>query len=255
VSRARNIKPGYFKNDVLAECSPLARILFAGLWCEADREGRLEDRPKKIKAECLPYDDCDIDELLGQLVARGFILRYVVDGKGYIAVCEFAKHQNPHCKEQASSIPAPDQHCASTVQAQNKTGTSTEVAGLIPDSGYLIPDPLIPAVPAVVAVVVSAYHDLLPNCQRAEVINPKREKRIKTADKLAQSVCSQQGWPYDRDAFWRSYFGECAMDPWMRGEVPNPKNPRWRQNLDVLLAEDRFASVMDAAISAMKDSP
>jgi hypothetical protein len=38
----------------------------------------------------------------------------------------------------------------------------------------------------------------------------------------------------------------------MRGEVPNPKNPRWKQNLDVLLAEDRFASVMDRAIESMR---
>jgi hypothetical protein len=55
VARSRNIKPGFFLNDELAECEPLARILFAGLWCIADREGRLEDRPKRIKAEVLPY--------------------------------------------------------------------------------------------------------------------------------------------------------------------------------------------------------
>ncbi len=41
----------------------------------------------------------------------------------------------------------------------------------------------------------------------------------------------------------------------MRGDVPDPKNPRWKQNIDVLLREDRFAAVMDAAITAMKDSP
>ena len=49
--RARNVKPGFFKNELLAECEPLARILFEGLWCEADREGRLEDRPRRLKAE------------------------------------------------------------------------------------------------------------------------------------------------------------------------------------------------------------
>jgi hypothetical protein len=64
MARARNIKPGFFLNDELAECEPLARLLFAGLWCIADREGRLEDKPKRIKVEILPYDDCDIDYLL-----------------------------------------------------------------------------------------------------------------------------------------------------------------------------------------------
>jgi len=64
MARARNIKPGFFMDDVLAEIEPLGRILFAGLWCIADREGRLEDRPKRIKAEVLPYDECDMDNLL-----------------------------------------------------------------------------------------------------------------------------------------------------------------------------------------------
>ena len=136
MSRARNIKPGFFKNDQLAECSPLARLLFAGLWCEADREGRLADRPKRIKAECLPYDDCDLDGLLNQLASKGFIVRYVVEGNAYIAIPEFAKHQNPHCKESASSIPASDKHGASTVQDPE----IPERARLIPDSLLLIPD-------------------------------------------------------------------------------------------------------------------
>jgi len=48
MARSRNIKPGFFRNEMLAECSPLARLLFAGLWCLADRFGRLEDRPKRI---------------------------------------------------------------------------------------------------------------------------------------------------------------------------------------------------------------
>jgi hypothetical protein len=107
VSRARNIKPGFFKNDKLAECEPLARLLFAALWCEADREGRLEDRPKRIKAECLPYDDADVDALLGQLAEAGFIIRYEVEGAKYIAVVNFAKHQMPHHKEVQSVIPPP----------------------------------------------------------------------------------------------------------------------------------------------------
>jgi hypothetical protein len=137
MSRARNIKPGFFRNDLLAECDPLARILFAGLWCIADREGRLEDRPKRIKAECLPYDDCDPDELLSQLASRGFITRYVVDSAQFISINEFGKHQNPHVKEAASAIPAPCKHGASPVQATEVP----EQAGLIPDSPSLIPDP------------------------------------------------------------------------------------------------------------------
>ena len=106
--RARNIKPGFFMNEYLAECDLAARLLFIGLWCLADREGRLEDRPKRIGAFVFPYEQYDIDSLLDQLAECGFIIRYQVDGKKYIQVVNFKKHQNPHVREAASEIPAPE---------------------------------------------------------------------------------------------------------------------------------------------------
>ena len=51
MARARNIKPSFFMNENLAECDPLARILFVGLWTLADRDGRLEDRPKPLRVQ------------------------------------------------------------------------------------------------------------------------------------------------------------------------------------------------------------
>ena len=60
MARARNLKPSFFTNDKLAELHPLGRLLFAGLWTIADREGRLEDRPKRIKTDVsLPYITAD----------------------------------------------------------------------------------------------------------------------------------------------------------------------------------------------------
>ena len=157
MARARNIKPGFFANEDLAECEPLARLLFAGLWCLADREGRLEDRPKRIRAELLPYDMCDADDLLNQLQARGFILRYTHGEGRFIQVLKFDSHQNPHMKEAKSSIPAPgaavqapakedtattaapDEHSASMVQAPNQPQKSPAESGF---SDSLIPDSL-----------------------------------------------------------------------------------------------------------------
>ena len=130
MARSRNIKPGFFLNDDLALVEPLGRILFAGLWCIADREGRLEDRPRRIKAEVLPYDDCDIDELLNQLVKYGFIVRYEVDGEKYIQVINFSKHQNPHQNEKESEIPAPECSHTSTIQAPEQHTTSTKPASV-----------------------------------------------------------------------------------------------------------------------------
>jgi hypothetical protein len=110
--RMRTLKPTFFSNDQLAEVHPLGRLLFQGLWCMADREGRLEDRPKRIKAEVLPYDNANVERLLCDLEARGFILRYCIGEDRFIQVRNFAKHQNPHVKEPPSTIPAPDEHGA-----------------------------------------------------------------------------------------------------------------------------------------------
>lgn len=110
MARARNIKPSFFTNDELADCQPLARLLFISLWTLADREGRLEDRPKRIKGQTFPYDDCDCEQLLNELEKHGFILRYEVNGNKFIQITNFVKHQNPHHKEIASIIPPPENH-------------------------------------------------------------------------------------------------------------------------------------------------
>jgi hypothetical protein len=142
MARSRNIKPGFFKNEALSDCSPLARLLFAGLWCLADREGRLEDRPKRIRVEVLPYDDGSVDDMLNELQRAGFILRYEADGQRFIQVLNFSKHQNPHHREPASLIPAPGESQASPGPDQGKPGTCLSTAVRIPDSLNLIPDSL-----------------------------------------------------------------------------------------------------------------
>ena len=135
MARSRNIKPGFFKNENLADLDPLARLLFAGLWTLADRDGRLENRPKRIKVEILPYDECSIEELLAELEGgrEQFIFCYEVDGEQYIQINNFLKHQNPHHKEQESTIPAPGKHRLCPV-----------VALLIPLTLLLIPLTMIP---------------------------------------------------------------------------------------------------------------
>jgi hypothetical protein len=106
--RTRDLRPGFFKNEQLARCDVYARILFEALWCLADREGRLEDRPGKIRAEAFPYEaELDADALLWQLHAAGLALRYVAsDGRALIELPTFARHQNPYRHEKPSELPA-----------------------------------------------------------------------------------------------------------------------------------------------------
>ncbi len=111
MARARIQPPSWAIDDVLAACSPLARLLYRDLHAIADKTGRLEDRPKRIGVSCLPYDRCDIDALLEELAACGRIRRYAVAGQKFIDIPDFLKHQHPHIREAASDIPPPpDEH-------------------------------------------------------------------------------------------------------------------------------------------------
>jgi len=118
MARARNIKPSFFTNEDLVELPFEDRLLFIGLWTLADREGRLEDRPKRIKMAVFPADNVDVDASLARLAKSGFIARYEVRGIACIQVLNFAKHQNPHVREAASELPSIGENETSTVPAQ-----------------------------------------------------------------------------------------------------------------------------------------
>jgi hypothetical protein len=179
MARARNIKPALFKNEILGVADPLYTLLFEGLWILADREGRVEDRPLRIKGEIFPYrEGIDINSMLEWLQAEGFIKRYQAAGVKCIVIINFAKHQNPHKNETESELPAPEDAQCSSISATESIGTTSEKIGsapadslnLIPDSGSPQPSTPAPAEP------------------------PPRGARTRAAD-----------WAEDFEAIWAAY--------------------------------------------------
>ena len=134
--RSRTIKPSFWDNEQLAECQPLSRLLFIGLWGIADRDGRLEDRPSRIKKILLAWDDCNVEMLLLELVERGFIIRYEVGGQKLIQVTNFVKHQRPHPREESQCLPAPGdaEQSREAVKLSGPAAKSPGEAGKIPGS-------------------------------------------------------------------------------------------------------------------------
>lgn len=108
MARIRSIKPGFFLNEDLASLPFQWRLLFVGLWTQADREGRLEDRPLRLKASLFPYDDLNIDDGLGCLANAGLIIRYERDTQKLIAIPTWTRHQMPHRMEPPSELLGPN---------------------------------------------------------------------------------------------------------------------------------------------------
>ena len=126
--RTRLIKPEFWDDDQLAALSPHDRLAFIGLWNFADREGRIKDEPQRLRARIFPYEPAfDFDAALARLADKAYVIRYSDNGDRCLQVRTFTKHQRPHLREPASTIPAPKQplHQPSTIQAPTLHQPST----------------------------------------------------------------------------------------------------------------------------------
>jgi hypothetical protein len=115
MARIRTIKPEFFTSSDIVALSPLARLLFIGLWQVADREGRMKWRPADFKLQILPGDQCDIDALCGEIVERGLVVLYG-DELAYIPT--FLEHQSINPREHPSKLTPPDA-CPTRAHASN----------------------------------------------------------------------------------------------------------------------------------------
>ena len=90
MARIRTIKPDFWTDEKIIEMTPLARLMFIGLWNFADDSGRLEYSPRAIGMKVLPADSADYSELLGELRRASLITVYEIDGKEYLQVNGFS---------------------------------------------------------------------------------------------------------------------------------------------------------------------
>jgi hypothetical protein len=114
MGRIRTIKPEFFLNDDLAdldeETGLPVRLAYIGLWCQCDREGRFEWRPKRLKPQILPYDSTCMERVLHALTTRGFVVKYVENGREFGWIPGFAQHQVVNNKERNSTLPSPNEN-------------------------------------------------------------------------------------------------------------------------------------------------
>jgi hypothetical protein len=247
MARSRTIKPSFFENEDLAECSAFARLLFIGLWTICDREGRLEYRPKRIKSQVFPYEEVSVPDLLSELAERGFIQLYPASKPRFIAVVNFVKHQRPHPKETPSELPSLDDV---TYEAESTSEKAVKLHGsAAPKNGQLRPfpspssnnnnnnaDPGEDVVDVVVASLIEAGIERRRAVRLGKMTTEQALKGILAASKSADKptgfivTAIENGWDFDAKAF--------------AGGVPPPKRGResdeeWAKRLASQLGETK----------------
>jgi len=110
MARIRTIKPDFWTDEKIMECSLSARLLFIGMWNFADDYGNLDRHAKQIKARVFPADSIDCEPLLHELLTLGLLIEYSVSEQKYLHIQNFAKHQvinrpsKPHCPAYEPSL-------------------------------------------------------------------------------------------------------------------------------------------------------
>jgi len=239
--RARNIKPGFYKDEKLVECSIWARLLAPGLWMLADREGRLLDKPKQIKMEIFPADSVEVDPLLAELHAHGHIKRYEIDGVKYIQILGFKEHQSPHFSEKESIHPP---HI--NTELRKSPSSSQDIPQPQPPDS-LNPDSLNPELESKDSCRRSA-DDACPAQEILSVWNevcggvglPKAEITKKRRITLKTRWNSEMKRDMQR---WRDFCGIVSKSNFHRGE--NERS--WKANIDWALRPDNITKIFEAS--------
>jgi hypothetical protein len=269
--RARNLKPSIFKNDLLAVADPLYTLIFEGLWCMADREGRLEDKPVKIHIElnpCRPFETTE--KSLAWLADNGFIIRYQVAQSRYIQVVTFKDHQNPHQKEPASKIPAPrtepapGETGASTGQAseQNKCGPA-DSGFLTPDSPSPLPVSLSPDASGTHEAESIGFHTIREgyptftgrqdwinaehNCNQRIQRDGVSWSELVAAVARYRKYCDSGGVSGPQFVMTPGKFFGAADEPWKQAWTPPPTKAQAKQDKNVSVAQRWLSRQTDAA--------
>lgn len=187
MARARNIKPGLFSNELLVELPAFDRLAFIGLWCLADREGRLEDRVKRIKIELFPCDDYEVEEGLARLAAAGFISRYQVAGFSVIEIINFQKHQSPHGSEKDSTLPDVDGYLTVYERKKNVVVAGSQRKVLVGEQVFNVKEPLEPVNPPFDNALIPDCGILIPDTGFSDSPNQDQHHSLTAGEEILGS--------------------------------------------------------------------
>jgi hypothetical protein len=93
MARIRTIKPELWSDVQFGECSTNARLLFVASLNFADDRGNLARSARQLQAQVFPYDGIDCEPLIDELCRVGLFIEYAADGKKFIHIKNFEKHQ------------------------------------------------------------------------------------------------------------------------------------------------------------------
>lgn len=95
MARIRSVHPGLFTDEAFVSLSMTARVLYIGIWTEADDHGVFEWKPLQFKMRLMPADTADVSALMDEMARCNSVKRFTSEDKSYGLVRNFCKYQRP----------------------------------------------------------------------------------------------------------------------------------------------------------------
>lgn len=86
MARIRTVKPEFWTSEQVTDCSPIARLLFIGMWNFCDDGGNHPASVKTLKMLIFPSDDITIPQIqsmIDELVTTGLLVQYTDNNKNF----------------------------------------------------------------------------------------------------------------------------------------------------------------------------
>ena len=126
--KIRSVRPEFFTDSKMVQLSHSARLLYVGLWCYVDDEGRGEYLPKRIEGEIFPLEDVGFAGLWTELEGLGRVVRYRVEGQSYFYIPRAEDYQKPNRKYD-SKLPAPTPQAEEAARTQEVSTARAHAVG------------------------------------------------------------------------------------------------------------------------------
>lgn len=284
MARIRSIKPEFWSSEQVMECSPMARLLFIGLWNFCDDGGNHVASAKTVKAEIFPGDDIsssDVQRMLDELSSNSLIAFYANGDKQYLHVTGWRKHQKidrptfkhpPFSDDARRGLDESSPPEGKGEEGRGEEGKGEDLSSLRSDSSAPSALTLDGGTDAQIQVLdpkqrktariqqiaqdaQTAYNaimakpeGLLPACT---VLNKPRVKAVEKALPTVRQLCVRLfGSEKVTPQFWQLYFETAAEDDFHAGRQPGgPGHENWKPDFEYLLRESVIAKLADRALS------
>lgn len=288
MARIRSIKPEFWSSEQVMECSPMARLLFIGLWNFCDDGGNHVASAKTVKAEIFPGDDIsssDVQRMLDELSSNSLIAFYANGDKQYLHVTGWRKHQKidrptykhpPFSDDARRGLDESSPPEGNGVEGSGEEGKGEDLSSLRSDSSTADgvdllgdaagqgegqggkPDPKERKAARIQQIAEDAQtafnatlakpHGLLAKCT---VLNKPRLKAVEAALPTVRQLCAAMyGSEKVTPAFWQAYFETVADDDFYSGRAKGgPGHENYVPDFEVLLREKTIAKLADRALS------